>query len=741
MLPDKSLRPLAPRLAQRPPQWLGDTEGDEGNSKGRKRRRPYISKACNFCREKKNACDSQPVCSQCLRRGLACEYVTVNDTILKTIPAGSLLVDKDEALSNADAADLLSMLKRVPDDDALEALQLLRSGNNPAQVASALRRYDVGFSQVALNRAILPPPQSSLEFELMMRHPISYPTWAPIQPTNLDLEILLQPSSSRRSRIGPMLSLDSTDSRSYFSHYGQRRRDRSPDEESLFGTLEPTALYDNRLLSIDITQWTNVPITNEFSIAVLQLYLETDHPMMPLIDVDLLLDGLLGKNEFCSRILLSALFAWACQGYAIFEPEATLVGHAFYNEAKEMWEKAKETRATDHVCTAAAVQYLSLTAMSFGTGIKYTDYIADVLQISKRLDLFNVDPSQNVEIDFSNSAEYRQAKAQLAWVLFTCLTFFSLHLHERLIEHPPRAPIPGNDIRIARDTDKSTVHKRRASDTDLLREHCHLSLIVHGMVQTMYGSNQIPYADAITLAFAEQAYKRLLSWADGLPLEMAQGDHCTHHSMVLHIYYHVAILQLFRPLLRQNGAPRQRLLAFKSEESTPDAVSTASINQLKRIVISYRQNYSESEYCLFWHPALLYVANAMLSEAREPQHNTERNFFFRLCVACYQTLYTGFRLAKALTLSLLAMALEKGVVDHRQARAIQRDLERRRKHSKISDQVPVALMVDLNLAVTNPSAAQAENLVRKFHEFQLYETDGSNGTPSSRARRCSLDSV
>ncbi|GKT96927.1 C6 zinc finger domain containing protein [Colletotrichum tofieldiae] len=76
------------------------------------------------------------------------------------------------------------------------------------------------------------------------------------------------------------------------------------------------------------------------------------------------------------------------------------------------------------------------------------------------------------------------------------------------------------------------------------------------------------------------------------------------------------------------------------------------------------------------------------------------------------------------------MALERGVVDYREARAIQRDLERRGKHYKISDQVSVALIVDLNLAVTDPSAAQAKNLVRKFEEFQLYETDGSNGTPS-----------
>lgn len=150
-------------------------------------------------------CDGQPQCSQCLRRGLKCEYRVITDTVLKAIPPGSQLVDKEEALSNSDAADLLEILKRVPDDEALEALRFLRTGHEPAEAVSALRRYDVGLSQVALNRAILPPTQSSLEFELMMRHPLAYPAWAPVQPTKLDLEFLLRPSRVRWEETGPAL--------------------------------------------------------------------------------------------------------------------------------------------------------------------------------------------------------------------------------------------------------------------------------------------------------------------------------------------------------------------------------------------------------------------------------------------------------------------------------------------------------------------------------------------------------
>ncbi|GJC96017.1 C6 zinc finger domain containing protein [Colletotrichum higginsianum] len=219
------------------------------------------------------------------------------------------------------------------------------------------------------------------------------------------------------------------------------------------------------------------------------------------------------------------------------------------------------------------------------------------------------------------------------------------------------------------------------------------------MVKSMYGPTQTACANAVTLIFAEETYKRLLL-----------------------IYHHLAIMDLFRPLLQHNGAPRQQLSIFQSEESTPDAVYAASVKQLKRIVISYRHNHPESSYSFFWHSALLYLANATLTEVTVTGHTPDWRFYLRLCMACYQTLYTGFRLAKGITLSLLSMALEKGAMDTPQARAIRKDLELRGKHHTIPDEVPVYWVVDLDLAVTDPSAAQVENLVQRFRELQLSET-------------------
>ncbi|KAK2042901.1 hypothetical protein LZ31DRAFT_585596 [Colletotrichum somersetense] len=178
----------------------------------------------------------------------------------------------------------------------------------------------------------------------------------------------------------------------------------------------------------------------------------------------------------------------------------------------------------------------------------------------------------------------------------------------------------------------------------------------------------------------------------------------------------------------QNGAPQQRLPTFRSAEATPDSVYAASINQLKRIVLFYRQKYPESSYCFYWHSALLYLANAMLTEAKVSRHGPEWRFYFRLCIACFQTLYTGFRLAKGITLSLLSMALERGVMEIPHARDIRKDLELRSRHHEVSDRVAVSWVVDLDLGLTDPTAAQGENLLQKLGEVHIDDTNENDSS-------------
>ncbi|TEA21543.1 Nitrogen assimilation transcription factor nit-4 [Colletotrichum sidae] len=696
----------------------------------RKKRRSYVTRACDWCKQKKLACDGEKTCFECRRRRIDCAYTAVSESILKAIPPGFRLVNTSSADGDEEAMNLLVLFREVSDKDALEALDELKTGRRISDVNAALRTKpggSPGLSQNALNRAMMPPTRSSLEFELMMRHPIAYPTWAPVETSKLDLDYILLPSKVEWARMpitAPGKVMPGLTPR--VPPFGADPSVRASTALESPKPVVAPSVYDERLLQIDIGKWTSIPVTNEFAMTVLSLYLETDHPLTPLFDPDLFLDGLIGRSRFCSKLLVSAVLGWSCQLYASFEPDATVVGCAFYEEAKRL-RKTREGHGAEAICAVAALQYMAITAVSLGAGPEYLECLAEMLALAETLRLFNVAPTEGPTMD-PEDQDLQQASAQVAWALFNSLTLLSMHIHKRMIEHPPPMAIP--DLFIAPTTGGKPTKKakRRQYLNDFLKVNCKFFLIVHDMLQLMYGPQQKAYAEAISAAFAEDTYRRLLDWADNLPLEFAQGNRCSHHAMVLHICYHLTVVDLFRPLIRHNtGTTRLRLPSFKTKDAGPEAVYSASVHQLKRIVLFYRQTHPESSFSLFWHSALLYLANAMLREAAGGPQNPEWRFYFRLCIASYQTLCGGYRLAKGIAQGLLSMALDRGAMDPREAGAVRRDLERRGRHHHhhdVSDQVvPESLVVDLDLAVTDPSAAQAEKLIRKLKELQVQGVD------------------
>ncbi len=78
--------------------------------------------------------------------------------------------------------ELLGLLQSLPEGESLALLNRLRASED-ASVALSGFKAEGGSSGSRNNYvpAILPPSQTSLEFELMMRHPIAYPTLVPVE--------------------------------------------------------------------------------------------------------------------------------------------------------------------------------------------------------------------------------------------------------------------------------------------------------------------------------------------------------------------------------------------------------------------------------------------------------------------------------------------------------------------------------------------------------------------------------
>jgi hypothetical protein len=71
------------------------------------------------------------------------------------------------------SAEIVDQLKSLPEQDALDLLDRLREAAEPSD---ALTLHEKPIAERSTAPQLVAPTQSSLEFELMIQHPISYPT-------------------------------------------------------------------------------------------------------------------------------------------------------------------------------------------------------------------------------------------------------------------------------------------------------------------------------------------------------------------------------------------------------------------------------------------------------------------------------------------------------------------------------------------------------------------------------------
>ncbi|CAG1987873.1 unnamed protein product [Fusarium graminearum] len=119
------------------------------------------------------------------------------------------------------------------------------------------------------------------------------------------------------------------------------------------------------------------------------------------------------------------------------------------------------------------------------------------------------------------------------------------------------------------------------------------------------------------------------------------------------------------------GHPRYFTTFYRSSESFSQTTTTENISlqtkltrcclqgiceQLKRLVVAYRENHPCSSYTMLWHTALIHVANVILSDTRNPVGRFFFLFFF--CVQSYDKPRGSFRFAKAIGRSILSVPLQ-----------------------------------------------------------------------------------
>jgi hypothetical protein len=187
---------------------------------------------------------------------------------------------------------------------------------------------------------------------------------------------------------------------------------------------------------------------------------------------------------------------------------------------------------------------------------------------------------------------------------------------------PPKLPIP--------DSHESSGLERINSPDIVVLPHqsekymggafpylCRFWRIMHD-ISIAYNRQRVasaPAEDPRAFRFAEFKFRELLAWSGKLPSHLSRNDSNAHYAQVLHIWLHMAILEVFRPgMLTSSRA--SRLKTFSGTENTPESICTASVNQLKQLIVNFRLNHAASSYSLLWHTALIYLANSILFEPK-----------------------------------------------------------------------------------------------------------------------------
>ncbi|KAI1116659.1 hypothetical protein F5Y14DRAFT_406146 [Nemania sp. NC0429] len=669
------------------PTGLGESSSASGSqppSEDLPRRRPGPSVACEECRTRKTRCDgARPACSNCVKRGKpTCVYL-----------------DKQKA--GPTAMQWLDRLKTWPKHRALILLNSLRARDNLNTVLSE-------FPQPEQAIEALGTPSSLLEAELMATNPNAYPVLKPIDISVFTQSRLLHPTTNA---FGPGKSSGGTfiDQDSSVRHF--------PD---LKDPTEAIQYCDERLAYLQADFWADVAVSNDFTARAISLYMHTDHPLLGLFDTELFITDLVERQtRFCSRFLFHALMYLACQMYSAFDKNAMQYAEPFGQRAEELWEDEEDS------CLAMAGAVL-LSVSNMGRGKDHDAVLIfsrHALEMGQRLGLFSAHPARSPRPIFETEEDGR-ANSYGAWGTFNWNVLISQFYRQPILQNSvvvPTVPIPGEADVL--EPEGNLFDETESVDRGLLGDTfpvlCRFRLITHG---ARWVQLPVPHAPDtnLRLSLFEHKYRQLLAWLEILPSYMLRAETSPHHTIVFHIWLHTAILDALRPFIRAQPEQRLQLTTFSASDRSPDAAYAASVNQLKRLVLDHRIHHSASAYSILWHSGLIYLANAMIKQPRDPEW---RQYLY-LCVYGYERLNRPYRISEVILQGLLAMALRHTDISAEEAQRLMMELKKRgldQSNKIVEDRVHATFMVDLDLALTDPANASVETVAADFNYFALFQ--------------------
>lgn len=676
---DRKYKPLLPAL--KTPG--GRSEPNEQSSAATKRKRMYVKKACDICRIKKTACDGQrPACTPCTKRKSPCTFSGRSAESEDSRSPGPTNITNE-----ADSASIVTALLTAHDAEAHELLTRMRQGRGTLEVLGSEEETDKA-------PILLPPDQTSVEFELMIRHPVAYPA------------LMALDSHSQNSSCSEQIQMAGAQA----SEPGQKRD--GEDGYSDGTDLGPSGhgAYEARLRQVHFARWTDNPISGSEAAIALANYLAHDHMVLNFFDHELFLRDLSdGDGDYCSSLLVNALLGWALLGIATMGSDNLELARLAFNSAINQLESQKDRPHS--LSTLAAVELLSLTALFQGQGARSSSLLRLALSMGQKVGLFldMHDPAYLGGVLFASTGE-DSARATASWGLFSFATMLSFHCQRNELAPSlvPAHVFPESETR-------GPLQGVAAIPKYLSR----LWKLVHE-INFHYYDGIGSFKSEITVPFVSSVLGRLLQWSDELPVALARGNRSTHEIMIMHVYLHAAIMTLVYPLvLRQDSSA---LVEGESADRSAEAFYAASAAQMHRLVDIHHSRPRISTSSVFWHTSLLLSANSSIRNSNGAFLVRRRRFL--RAMDGYADLFPQYPVMQVIFRGLMTMAVDVGLVGSQEAVRLARRLaEKGEGTSAVAGEEPTeaCFIVDLELALEDRGMAHVDRLSQRFDEIVMFD--------------------
>ncbi|EXL66302.1 hypothetical protein FOPG_17518 [Fusarium oxysporum f. sp. conglutinans race 2 54008] len=367
--------------------------------------------------------------------------------------------------------------------------------------------------------------------------------------------------------------------------------------------------------------WTT--ITNDINLVLhlLALYFCWEYPIFASLSKEhFLRDFRDARHRYCSPLLVNALLALGCRFSTNpmtrdSSEDSHFAGDHFFKESQRLFDQE-----TDHhsLTTIQALGIMSIREASCGRDSESRYYVGQSIQLAFEMGLHHA----------HGEGDQDELAVQLAtfWGAFSLDHVYSLATGSlpqcSCFPHLPSKPVIIKDIEatlwVPYTDDGAPLRlpcEQQSNERSVYKCFCELSELVHQSLYLMHSPGKSITARRLLNIFTEY-----LSWYDAIPDVLRLGHNFSPAVLFAHMYYHFAILLLFRPLIK---------LRIIGSQVSPRDVCLEAANAIQDLLMSYSRLYTLKRVPSFMPyfaltSSIMHLTIMAVTAPREELDTTER---------------------------------------------------------------------------------------------------------------------